>query len=298
MVPRTGAMALSWTMDKLGPISRSVEDCALVLAAIHGPDGNDASVVPADFRWDPGMDWKTLRIGYLKSEFDPPEPLKLAEPKPNETAEEKKKREDGNAAAKEGRARRDYDRRYELAALDKLRAMGVNLIPVELPKLPYDAMVPLLTAEGAAAFDDLTMSGRDRLLTEQGVEDWPNLFRTARLYPAVEYIQANRARTLAIRQVSALFDQVDIIVTPTTGTQLVATNLTGHPALILPNGLRGADAPRPPKIDDGDNDDIGGPGTPVSLTFLAGHYHEAKLAAFASAYQQATGFHKLHPKLD
>jgi Asp-tRNA(Asn)/Glu-tRNA(Gln) amidotransferase A subunit family amidase len=298
MVPRTGAMALSWTMDKLGPISRSVEDCALVLAAIHGPDGNDASVVPADFQWNPGMDWKKLRIGYLKSEFDAPEPLKLAEPKPNETAEEKKKREDGNVAAKEGRARRDYDRRYELAALDKLRAMGVKLIPVELPKLPYDAMVPLLTAEGAAAFDDLTMSGRDRLLTEQGVEDWPNLFRTARLYPAVEYIQANRARTLAIRQVSALFDQVDIIVTPTTGTQLVATNLTGHPALILPNGLRGADAPRPPKIDDGDNDDIGGPGTPVSLTFLAGHYHEAKLAAFASAYQQATGFHKLHPKLD
>ena len=298
MVPRTGAMALSWTMDKLGPISRSVEDCALVLGAIHGPDGNDTSVMPADFQWNPGMDWKSLRIGYLKSEFDPPEPLKLAEPKPNETAEEKKKREDGNVAAKEGRARRDYDRRYELAALDKLRAMGVKLIPVELPKLPYDAMVPLLTAEGAAAFDDLTMSGRDRLLTEQGVEDWPNLFRTARLYPAVEYIQANRARTLAIRQVSALFDQVDIIVTPTTGTQLVATNLTGHPALILPNGLRGADAPRPPKIDDGDNDDIGGPGTPVSLTFLAGHYHEAKLAAFASAYQQATGFHKLHPKLD
>ena len=124
--------------------------------------------------------------------------------------------------------------------------MGVNLIPVELPKLPYDAMTPLLTAEAAAAFDDLTMTGRDRLLTEQGVEDWPNDFRVARFYPAVEYIQANRARTLAIRQVSALFEQVDIIVTPTTGTQLVATNLTGHPALIVPNGLRGADAPQPP----------------------------------------------------
>ena len=121
--------------------------------------------------------------------------------------------------------------------------MGVKLIPVELPKLPYDAMVPLLTAEAAAAFDDLTMSGRDKLLTEQGVEDWPNVFRIARLYPAVEYIQANRARTLAISQVSALFEQVDMIVTPTTGTQLVATNLTGHPALILPNGLRGETLP-------------------------------------------------------
>jgi Asp-tRNA(Asn)/Glu-tRNA(Gln) amidotransferase A subunit family amidase len=159
-------------------------------------------------------------------------------------------------------------------------------------------MANLLTAEAAAAFDDLTLSGRDRLLTEQGVEDWPNVFRIARLYPAVEYIQANRVRTLAIQQVSSLFEKVDIIVTPTSGTQLVATNLTGHPALIVPNGLRGADAPKPPKIDDGDNDDIGGAGTPVSLTFLAGHYEDAKLAAFAWAYQQTTGFHKLHPKLD
>jgi Asp-tRNA(Asn)/Glu-tRNA(Gln) amidotransferase A subunit family amidase len=298
LVPRTGAMALSWTMDKLGPITRSAQDCALVLAAIYGPDGKDASVAPADFRWDAGADWKKLRIGYLKSEFDPPEPLKLHEPAPNETAEEKAKREKSNEEMTQWRARRDYDRRYELAALDKLRAMGVKLIPVELPKLPYDAMVPLLTAEAAAAFDDLTRSGRDALLTEQGVEDWPNAFRIARFYPAVEYIQANRARTLAIRQVSALFEQVDVIVTPSTETQLTATNLTGHPALIVPNGLRGADAPKPPKIDDGDHDDIGGPGTPVSLTFLAGHYQDAKLAAFAWAYQQATEFHKLHPKLD
>jgi Asp-tRNA(Asn)/Glu-tRNA(Gln) amidotransferase A subunit family amidase len=196
------------------------------------------------------------------------------------------------------RARRDYDRRYDLAALDKLKAMGVNLVPLELPKLPYGAMSALLTAEAAAAFDDLTRSRRDKLLTEQGVEDWPNAFRVSRFYPAVEYIQANRARTLAIQQVSALFNQVDVIVAPTNGVQLVATNLTGHPALIVPNGLRGDDAPRPPKIDDGDNDDIGGPGTPVSLTFLAGHYQDAKLAAFGWAYQQATGFHTLHPKLD
>jgi Asp-tRNA(Asn)/Glu-tRNA(Gln) amidotransferase A subunit family amidase len=298
LVPRTGAMALSWTMDKLGPIARCVEDCALVLDAIHGPDGQDASVAPADFRWEPGAPWRKLRIGYLKSEFDPPPPLKLAEPATSETTDEKKKREQSNAAMQEARARRDYDRRYELAALDKLRAMGVKLIPVELPKLPWDSMTPLLTAEAAAAFDDLTMTGRDRLLTEQGVEDWPNDFRIARLYPAVEYIQANRARTLAIRQMSALFQQVEIIVTPTTDTQLTATNLTGHPALIVPNGLRGADAPKPPAIDDGNHDDIGGPGTPVSLTFLAGHYQDARLAAFGHAYQQATGFHKLHPKLD
>jgi Asp-tRNA(Asn)/Glu-tRNA(Gln) amidotransferase A subunit family amidase len=297
-VPRTGAMALSWTMDKLGPITRSAEDCALVLDAIYGPDGKDASVHPAVFNWDPSLDWKKLRIGYLKSEFDPPEPLKPQEAKPNETAEEKSKREAANEDAKAWHARRDYDRRFLLAALDKLRSMGINLIPVELPKLPYGAMAALLTAEAAASFDDLTMSGRDALLTEQGIEDWPNAFRVARFYPAVEYIQANRARTLAIQQVSALFDQVDIIVTPSTDTQLVATNLTGHPALIVPNGFRGPDAPKPPAIDDGDHDDIGGPGTPVSLTFLAAHYQDAKLAAFASAYQQATSFHKLHPTLD
>jgi Asp-tRNA(Asn)/Glu-tRNA(Gln) amidotransferase A subunit family amidase len=176
--------------------------------------------------------------------------------------------------------------------------MGVSLTPVELPRLPYGAMTALLTAEAAAAFDDLTRSGRDSLLTEQGPEDWPNAFRTARFYPAVEYIQANRARTLAVQQMNALFQQVDILVAPSGGMQLVATNLTGHPALIVPNGLRGDDAPRPPALDDGDHDDIGGPGTPVSLTFLAGHYQDAALAAFGWAYQQATGFQKLHPKLD
>jgi len=297
-VPRTGAMALSWTMDKLGPISRSAEDCALVLNAIHGPDGQDTSVHPAPFHWDPAFDVHALRIGYLKSDFDEPSPFKLPPPPAEETAEQKKKREMQEAERKAARTRRDYDRRYDLATLDKLRAMGFNLIPIELPKLPYGAMVGLLGAEAAAAFDDLTLSGRDRLLTEQGVADWPNSFRTARFYPAVEYIQANRARTLAIQQVTALFDKVDIIVAPSSGMQLVATNLTGHPALIVPNGLRGDDAPKPPNIDDGDNDNIGGPGTPVSITFLAGLYEDSRLAAFAHAYQQATGFNKLHPKLD
>jgi Asp-tRNA(Asn)/Glu-tRNA(Gln) amidotransferase A subunit family amidase len=244
------------------------------------------------------LDWKQLRVGYFKSEFDPLPPLKLKEAAAGETDDEKKKREDGNAEMVAGRARREYDRRYEQAALEKLRGMGVNLIPVDLPKLPWEAMVPLLTAEAAAAFDDLTISGRDKLLTEQGPEDWPNDFRVARFYPAVEYIQANRARTLAVRGFAKLFEQVDVIVTPSTDAQLIATNLTGNPAVIVPNGLRGDDAPKPPAIDDGDHDDIGGPGTPVSLTFLAGHYQDAKLAAFAWGYQQATGFHTLHPRLD
>jgi Asp-tRNA(Asn)/Glu-tRNA(Gln) amidotransferase A subunit family amidase len=297
-VPRTGAMALSWTMDKLGPIGRSVEDCALVLDAIHGPDGKDLSVMSADFRWDPSFEWRALRVGYLKSGFDAPEPFKPREAAPNESTEDKKKREEQNERRQAASARREYDHHYDLAALDKLGSMGVNLIPIELPKLPYGAMVPLLDAEAAAAFDDLTMTGRDGLLTGQETYDWPNTFRIARFYPAVEYIQANRARTIAIQQISALFGNVDIIVATSFGDQLPATNLTGHPALILPNGLRGDDAPKPPNTDDGDDDNIGGPGTPVSLTFLAGHYQDAKLAAFGNAYQQATGFNKLHPKLD
>jgi Asp-tRNA(Asn)/Glu-tRNA(Gln) amidotransferase A subunit family amidase len=298
MVPRTGAMALSWTMDKLGPICRSIEDCALVLDVIHGVDGKDISAVHVDFGWNPQFEWRSLRVGYFKGEFDPPPPLELKEAAPNETAEEQKKREDANTEKHAERTRRDYDRQFEQAALTKLAAMGVDLIPVELPALPWDNLVPLLTAEAAAAFDDLTMSGRDRLLTEQGVEDWPNDFRIARLYPAVEYIQANRVRTLAIREFAKLFELVDVIATPSTDAQLIATNLTGNPAAIVPNGFRGTDAPAAPAFDDGDHDDIGGPGTPVSITFVGGLYQDAKLAAFAKAYQDATTFHKLHPTLD
>ena len=297
-VPRTGAMALSWTMDKLGPICRAVEDCAAVLEAIHGPDGQDLSVRDAACNWNANLDWKSLRIGYLKSTFDPDQPSPPEKPAPaNETAEEKKQREQRERQREMFRARRAYDRKYDLAALDKLHAMGVDLIPLDLPKLPFGAMVPLLTAEAAAAFDELTTTGRDKLLTEQGPEDWPNAFRVARFYPAVEYIQANRARSLAIREMSKLFEKADVIVTSTNSEQLVVTNLTGHPACIVPNGLRGDDAPAPPAVDTGDDDQIGGPGTPVSLTFLGGHYQDAKLCAFARAYQQATGFEKLHPKL-
>lgn len=298
-VPRTGAMALSWTMDKLGPICRGVEDCAIILTAIHGPDGQDLSARNAAFNWNAHYDWKSLRVGYFAKGFEPEKPpahphVQATQPL---TPEQQKKREEHERRAAAQRARAAYDRKYDLAALAKLRSMGVNLIPLDLPDLPYGAMSPLLTAEAAAAFDDLTLSGRDRLLTRQGSEDWPNLFRVARFYPAVEYIQANRARSFAIQQVSALFQKVDVIVAATSSEQLVVTNLTGHPACIVPNGLRGPDAPPPPAVDTGNEDNIGGPGTPVSITFLANHYQDAKLCAFARAYQQATGFQKLHPKL-
>ncbi len=296
-VPRTGAMALSWTMDKLGPICRAVEDCAAVLEAIYGPDGEDLSVRDAAFNWNADLDWKSLRVGYLKKTFEAQEPAKPMPPLPaGATEAEKKRRVQREQRMAAYRAQREYDRRYDVAALDKLRSMGANPIPLELPDLPFESMTPLLTAEAAAAFDQLTMSGRDKLLTRQEPEDWPNDFRVARFYPAVEYIQANRARSLGIAAMTKLFQQADVIVTSTNSEQLVVTNLTGHPAVIVPNGLRGSDAPVPPAgipIDD----QSGGPGTPVSITFLAGHYQDAKACSLARAYQQATGFQKLHPRL-
>jgi len=296
-VPRTGAMALSWTMDKIGPICRAVEDCALVLSAIYGQDHRDLSVQPAAFNWDAAFDWRTLRVGYLKSAFDAPKLPELKAPTEggDKEMEAYKKR---LARTQTYFAQSVYDLKYATAALEVLRnKMGVTLIPVEIPQLPFGSMVPLLEAEGAAAFDELTLSGRDKLLAGQEPFDWPNNFRVARFYAAVDYIQAMRARTLAIKAMDELFKTVDVIVTPSQGVQLVATNLTGQPAVIVPNGLRGPDAPPSPNPVDGAVDNTGGPGTPVSITFLGGLYADARVAAFARAYQDATGFHKLHPKL-
>jgi Asp-tRNA(Asn)/Glu-tRNA(Gln) amidotransferase A subunit family amidase len=299
LVPRSGAMALSWSMDKLGPICRAAEDCALVLSAIYGPDGKDRSVKDAAFNWDAELDWRKLRVGYLKSDFERPPgaPEDAQKEEPAISEEEKKKHEEQRKRREAFQARAAYDRRYSEAALAKLRGIGVELVAVEMPKFPYDPMITMLTAEAAAAFDELTRTGRDKLLTAQSADDWPNTFRSARFIPAVEYIQASRARRLAMDAVAKIFEEFDVIVAPTGSQQLVITNLTGHPALILPNGFRGDDAPTPPKEDNGEDDNIGGPGTPVSLTFLGGLYEEAKLLAFARAYQEATGFHRKHPKL-
>jgi Asp-tRNA(Asn)/Glu-tRNA(Gln) amidotransferase A subunit family amidase len=300
-VPRTGAMALSWSMDKLGPICRSVEDCALVLDAIHGPDGKDRAVAQnAAFNWDANLDWRSLRVGYLKKDFEPATESQQPQTAEETTAtpEERERREKARKRREASRVRAAYDRKFSEAALEKLREMGVNLVAVEMPKLPYDAMVMMLESEAAAAFDELTRTGRDKLLTAQGPDDWPNSFRTARFFPAVEYIQASRARRLAMDAVGKVFSQFDVIVTPTFSQQLVITNLTGHPALILPNGLRGSDAPPPTSFADGADENVGGPGTPVSITFLGNLFGEAKLLALARAYQEATGFHKLHPKLE
>jgi Asp-tRNA(Asn)/Glu-tRNA(Gln) amidotransferase A subunit family amidase len=295
LVPRTGAMALSWSMDKLGPICRSVEDCAIVLDAIHGPDGHDRTVHANAFNWDASIDWRALRVGVLEADFAAPPIQPPATPADTAgTEEDKKRRDTARRQQAVNQTHADYDRKFGTAALEKLRAMGVRMTPVEMPKLPWAAMRSVLLAEAAASFDELTRSGRDKLLTSQGPNDWPNSFRTARFIPAVEYIQANRARMMGIEQMAALFDRFDVVVAPTFSVQLVVTNLTGHPALILPNGFRGDDAPA---FSAEPGAEYGGPGTPVSLTFLGPLHGEAKLLAFARAYQDATGFHDKHPSV-
>lgn len=247
-VPRTGAMALSWTMDKLGPMARSVEDCALIFAALHGPDGADQTVHAAPFNWNGDAPLRGLKVGYVKSAFDAP--LERHATKP-----------------------------FDDAALTVLRGLGLELTPVEIPAFDYNAMRIILTAEAGAAFDELTRSGRVRELAQQNAGAWPNSFRTARLIPAVDYVNANRARTLAIRAWDTLMQSVDVIVAPTNGAQLTATNLTGHPAVILPSGFRETD------------------GTPVSLTFLGRLFGEESLLRVAHAYQRATPHHLKHPEL-
>ena len=295
LVPRTGAMALSWSMDKIGPIARSVEDCALVLNAIYGPDGYDQSVQPAPFHADLTEGWESLRVGYIAKAFAAPTLMPVAPEEGGKLSPAARKRLEEQRSR--DLAQRRYDHRFHARTLEVLRAMGVRLTPVELPGFHFSSLLNILDAEAAAAFDDLTTSGRDALLAGQAADDWPNIFRAGRLIPAVEYIQAERGRSLALAAMHQLFANFDVIVTPSDGEQLVATNLCGQPALIVPNGLRGPDAP--PFVAGAEDPwpDYGGPGTPVSITFLAPLYEDTKAARLAHAYQEKAGFQGLHPKL-
>ncbi len=247
-VSRYGAMALSWSMDKIGPICRSVEDCALVFNAIYGPDGKDSTVVDLPFNWDAARDIKDLKIGYIKSAF-----------------EQQRKDEESKA--------------NDQAALEALRHLGLELIPIELPDYPVDAIGFILSVEAAAAFDELTRSNRDDLLVRQIQNAWPNRFREARLIPAVEYVQANRLRTLVIKAMHELMSDIDVYVAPSwVGDNLLLTNLTGHPAVVVPNGFNKEHEP-------------------TSITFTGRLYGESEVLAVAEAYQDATGFHLKHPEL-
>jgi Asp-tRNA(Asn)/Glu-tRNA(Gln) amidotransferase A subunit family amidase len=264
MVSRHGAMALSWSMDKLGPICRTVEDCAIVFDAIRGPDGMDLTVVDRPFDFDAGMDVTKLRVGYTKSLFE-------------ENIDEEGEADDDD----EERARRQEWRDLDLAALETLRKRGVELIPIELPAdVPLQSISFILTAEAAAAFNDLTIGGGDDLLVRQVRYAWPNQFREARLIPAVEYIQANRIRTVVMQKMADLMETIDVYVSPTYGGgNLLLTNLTGHPSVVVPEGFRKD-------------------GTPVSITFTGKLYGEGATLAVARAFQEATDFHRKHPVLD
>ena len=155
--------------------------------------------------------------------------------------------------------------------------LGIDLKAVTAPDFPFGHLTYLLNAEAGAAFDELTRSGRDKLLTGQTKDDWPNIFRESHFIPAVEYVNANRARYLGMQKWAEMFSDFDVIVAPTFGEQLVVTNLTGNPAVIVPNGFRAKD------------------GTPTSITFLGPLYGEAKLLAMARAYQEATDWHLKYP---
>jgi Asp-tRNA(Asn)/Glu-tRNA(Gln) amidotransferase A subunit family amidase len=233
-------------MDKLGPMCRTVEDCAAVFAALHGPDGRDATIRDAPFNWDAGRDLRSLRIGYYQSAF----------------------------AATENHATKVFDD----AALGVLREkLRVSLIPIETPaQLPVNPLRIILSAEAAAAFDGFTRGTDDDRLENSS---WPASFRQARFIPAVEYLQANRIRTLLMQEMDKVMQRVDVFITPSFGGNvLLLTNLTGHPAVVLPNGF---------------NED----GTPVSISFIGKLFGEAELLAVAKAYQDATGFHLRTPPL-
>jgi len=286
-VPRTGAMALSWTMDKLGPMARAVEDCAVVMSAIHGPDGQDRSALHnAAFNWDATLDVKSLRIGYVKADFEG-DAASRDHDAVVRRSREALKRNDPSLTDEEAAKRAETQwtnsqeqRKFDQGVLDVFQnKLGIKLIEVELPKLPAQAMRPILTAEAAAAFDELTRTGADAKLTAQTPADWPNTFRESRLIPAVEYINANRARTLLMEEFAKLFKTVDVILSPTFGAQLLDTNLTGHPSVILPNGFHSSD------------------NTPTSITFLGDLFGDAKMLAAAKAYQDATDFHLKHPSI-
>jgi len=264
-VSRAGVMALAWSMDKIGPIARSVEDCALILDAIRGPDGRDGTVLERPFAWPPEREPAEMRIGYVPSHFEDPEPS---------TEEE-------DEEARQSRRRRAEWASYDRRSLGLLRDLGLTLVPIQPPsKYPVDALSFILNAEAAASFDELTRSGRDDLMVRQEEFAWPNVFRHSQFIPAVEYIRANRIRSLVLREMEALMDTVDVIVTPTfAGDHLLLTNLTGHPSVVLPNGFRSDD------------------GTPTSLTFTGQLFGESDLMSVASAYQEATDFHRRRPPL-
>src|SRR4051794_29111714 len=250
-ISRHGAMALSWTMDKIGPICRGVEDCALVLHAVYGPDGQDRTVAADPFHWDARRPLHTMKVGVLQSAFD----------------------------RFQGPNKELYDQ-----ALADLKKAGVTMTPVDFQE-DLTLIRFLLEAEAAAAFDDITRDGQVRTLKGQSPGDWPNSFRGSRLIPAVEYIRAQRARTLLVEKFETFMKDWDAVVIPAQAL-LTTTNLTGNPQVVVKCGF----------IDATKQD---GSKTPVPRTigFLGKIYDEGAPLRVALAYERATEWHKKNPAL-
>ena len=254
-------MALAWTMDKVGPIARSAEDCALVFSAIEGKDALDPYSADGPFAWPPRRSLSDLTIGYVEELFE----------------EERGK----NAKTDAEKARAAEWRQIDRRSLDVLRQLGARLVPLKLPsKTPAGPLSLILTAEAATAFDALVRDGRVKTMVRQTADAWPNVFRQGRLISAVDYLSAQRARTLLMREMDESLSGVDLFVAPTYGgSSLLMTNLTGHPCVVLPNGFRTAD------------------GTPTSITFTGKLRGESDLLAVADLFQRATDFHSRRPRL-
>jgi Asp-tRNA(Asn)/Glu-tRNA(Gln) amidotransferase A subunit family amidase len=202
-VARTGAMTLCWTLDKLGPMARSVEDTMLVLHAITGPDAGDVYSVPSRLDFDAGAPVAGLKVGYIERWMH------------------------------ESPAT-DLDR----AAVETIRSLGMVPVPVTLPDWPYDSLMPVLFAEAAAAFEELTLSHQDDTMRMQVDDAWPNLFRESRFLSAVDHVQADRMRRRVAQEMAHIFGRVDLMLVPSLrDEQLVITNLTGHPSLTLRAGF-------------------------------------------------------------
>lgn len=254
-VSRHGCMTLRWTLDKVGPLTRSVEDAAVVLAAMHGPDEHDETVTDTRFSWNGDHSAQGLRIGYVEREF--------AEPESAATADE----------------RQQWARRQPIyeAALETYRRAGATLVPIALPTLPAPAIYAVLNAEAGAMFDELVRSGAINELADKGPNGRANQLRATRFIPAVEYIRAQRVRTLLGRAMNELFDDLDVFLAPSQSESVTIANLTGHPAMAVPAGF----------VD----------GLPTALLVTGRLYDEATVLRAAAAFEGATEWHTKHPSL-
>ena len=249
-ISRSGAMALSYSLDKVGPITRSANDAAIVFNYLHGTDGKDGSAVDMPFNYAPKTNLKTYKIAYAKNYFD--------------------KIKDTN--------------RSEFEVLKQFRKMGIELIPINFPDsgvYQFNIMDIVIGAEAGAQFDDMTRSGLDDALTRQTKNDWPNSFRTSRFVPAVEYINAQRHRTILMQKVNEVISQYDAIICPSRGggNQSAITNLTGHPVVCVPTGF---DAKW---------------NLPTGISFVGKLFDEGTILNIAHQYQKATGWDEMHPNM-